>query len=284
MRITINHSMRRKRHKQVASERRQGGMAMVEFALLFPIQLFFILAILEIALIQVGRLMVSYAAYCAAHAELMGQDPTEAAVIALIPLCDEEPETVEYPGPDIDITGEPPQPGTGFNFPGWGEINKWEDARRRVYVTRLVDSSSDVLNRSTIQQEIWEPLHANSIVQHNIGGHEHRIAYQSVVYVMRLHLHLFLEGGYSQQPTQRGHHAEQSVQFHNLGHVGLDKEDTPVGIKPSRQPVKYHLVDILLQCPGILQRGQSVNINDTINAVIFFLQLDVILYGSQVVT
>jgi len=165
----INLTMRRKRHKQIASERRQGGMAMVEFALLFPIQLFFILAILEIALIQVGRLMVSYSAYCAAHAELMGQDPTEAAVIALIPLCDEEPETTEYPGPDIDITGEPLQPGTGFNFPGWGTVDKWEDARRRVFVTRLVDSSSDVLNRSTIRQEIWEPFHANSIVQHNIG-------------------------------------------------------------------------------------------------------------------
>ena len=161
--------MKKKVYKPQPNDRGRNGMAMVEFALLFPIQLFFILAILEIALIQVGRLMVSYAAYCAAHAELMGQDPTEAAVIALIPLCDEEPETTEYPGPDIDVTGEPLQPGTEFNFPGWGTVAKWEDARRRVFVTRLVDSSSDVLNRSTIQQEVWEPLHANSIVQHNIG-------------------------------------------------------------------------------------------------------------------
>lgn len=144
------------------------GQVIVEFALLFPIQLFLILAILEIALIQVGRIMVGYAAYCAAHAEVMGGDPSEAAAIALIPLCDEDAGT-RYSEIEPGVEGDAMEPGSALTFPGWGYIGKWENARNRTAVYRLKDDSSEVLNRSTIYQEIYEQYRTHSVRQHNIG-------------------------------------------------------------------------------------------------------------------
>ncbi len=144
------------------------GQAMVEFALVFPIQLFLILAILEISLIQVGRLMVGYAAYCASHAEMLGQNPNEAAALALIPLCDEDPGTY-YDEPEEGAESGYLFESSSTAFPGWGEIPKWANARSRVQVYRLVNWDSNVLNRCNIIQDEGEEMHTNRVHQHNIG-------------------------------------------------------------------------------------------------------------------
>ncbi len=156
-----------KEKKQHNGDRRRSGMAMVEFALVFPIQLFFILAILELSLLQVGRIMVSYAASCAARAELLGQDPVEAAAIALAPISDDFYTTYCYMSePDA----EPPTYSTfGYDeFPGWGRADNLVAARNRVAVFRLVDWDSNVMNRVTVINDETEEFHTNSMQQHNI--------------------------------------------------------------------------------------------------------------------
>ena len=76
------------------------GQAMVEFALVFPIQLFLTLGILQMALLMIGKEVVSYASYCAARAEIVGEDPAQAAQLACIPIAGPSGggETITIPG------------------------------------------------------------------------------------------------------------------------------------------------------------------------------------------
>lgn len=132
------------------------GQALVEFALVFPLQLVVVLFILQMALIQVGRAVVGYAAYCAARAEIMGQDPQEAAAIALIPLGDQ----------NAAATGGQTM---GDTLPGWGAQPKWNDVRSKARVYRLYSENSLVLNRVTIVQTPPEEHRINRVVQHNVA-------------------------------------------------------------------------------------------------------------------
>ena len=151
-----------------AKGRRSDGAAMLEFALIFPIQLFFILAILELSLLQVGRIMVCYAASCAARAEMLGQDPVEAAAFALAPISDDDFYTTycELGEPNAEL-----QTPSGYDYeilPGWGEVGELYTARSRVAVFRLVDPNSNVMNRVTVINDEPEDFCTNSIAQHNI--------------------------------------------------------------------------------------------------------------------
>jgi len=42
-------------------------------------------------------------------------------------------------------------------------------------------------------------------------------------------------------------------------------------------------MDIPLQGTGVLQRGQGMDINYTVNAIILILEVHIILYGSKIV-
>jgi len=136
--------------------RKTDGQAMIEFALIFPWQLIIVMFIVEMSLILVGRSVVGYAAYCAAHAEVLGQDPREAASIALIPLG-------ESASPFAMAQGETD------SLPGWGYQSKWADVRAKLQVYRLYSDKSRVLNRVNIRQDIDEYHRTRFVSQHNIG-------------------------------------------------------------------------------------------------------------------
>ena len=140
------------------------GQALVEFALVFPLQLLIVLFILQMSLIQVGRAVVSYAAYCAAHAEMLGQDPAEAAAIALIPLG-EPGAALVFELEEDELELEPP----GDVLPGWGPQPRWNDVRNKTKVYRLYDDDSLMLNRVTLRQTEYEEHRINHVRQHNIG-------------------------------------------------------------------------------------------------------------------
>lgn len=130
----------------------------MEFALVFPLQLVIVMFILEMSMILVARSVVSYAAYCAAHAEIMGQDPVQAAAIALIPLGDAN-------GPNL----LPPAGQTySDNMPGWGYQPKWSDVRGKVKVYRLFNDNNRILNRVNIIQTDSEYHKTLSVSQHNV--------------------------------------------------------------------------------------------------------------------
>jgi hypothetical protein len=64
----------------------------------------------------------------------------------------------------------------------------------------------------------------------------------------------------------------------------LNEDNALVGVNAGRQPVKHHFVDIFPQGFCAFQSGESMNIYYTIDAVIFILKDNEILYRSQVVT
>ena len=56
----------------------EGGQAMAEFAFAFPLQLFVMFAIIQLALLYVAKEVVSYASFSAARAAIVAESPEEA--------------------------------------------------------------------------------------------------------------------------------------------------------------------------------------------------------------
>jgi len=69
-----------------------------------------------------------------------------------------------------------------------------------------------------------------------------------------------------------------------LRNMRLNEHDALLGVNAGRQPVKHHFVNIFLKGFCILQSSESMNINHAIDAIIFILKGNEILYGSQIVT
>ena len=85
---------------------RQAGQAIVEYAIVFPIVLLIALSLIQLAHIFVAKQVVSYAAFCAARAALVGEDPDRAAAFVCSPIT--------------GTTGaDRPEE---FTLPGWGEL------------------------------------------------------------------------------------------------------------------------------------------------------------------
>ncbi|GEM_PF-2264941 len=89
----------------------ESGAAMVEFALVFPVQLLVFLLGLQLCLIVMAKQLVNYAAFCAARAYIVREPEEDAAAIALTPIGGLATDGKTYPSVD---------------FPGWagsGEPN-----------------------------------------------------------------------------------------------------------------------------------------------------------------
>jgi hypothetical protein len=113
-------------HSAFCTRRRRlggdGGQALVEYAIVFPIQLMLTLAIIQLAQIFVAKQVVEYAAFCGARAKLVNLSDDEARAAAVIPLssiCPSDPS-------DSNDTGSLPNPNApgphAFQLvlPGWG--------------------------------------------------------------------------------------------------------------------------------------------------------------------
>ncbi len=91
----------------------QKGTVIVEFAIVFPIMLMLVLGVIQISFMFVARTVVEYAAFAAARAELVGEDPARAAQF----VCS-------------TISGPSYTPGTGrpIVVPGWGVLPRSESS------------------------------------------------------------------------------------------------------------------------------------------------------------
>jgi len=85
--------------------RGERGQALVEFALVAPIQLLVILGVLQVVHILVGKQVLAYAAHAAARAALVGRDPDKAASM----ICS---------------AVSPISRGGGLTVPGWGKLER----------------------------------------------------------------------------------------------------------------------------------------------------------------
>ena len=131
--------------------------------------------------------------------------------------------------------------------------------------------------------------HGVGLVEDDVGGLQHRVAHQAVIdrLLGLVHLpHLFLKGGHAHQPAQGRDHAEEGVQGHDLGDVGLDEDEAPFRIDAGGQPVEDHVVYVRPDDLGVaagLHGGQGMHVHGAIDAVIVLLQVHPVLQGAHVI-
>jgi Flp pilus assembly protein TadG len=104
------------------------GQAMVEFAIVFPLQIFVTLIILQLVFLYVATHVVNFAAFAAARAELVGEDPEAAAEAICTPIAG-----------ITDIAGMP-EP---ISYPGWGTLDRSDISQERTSVNIVTPLSAD---------------------------------------------------------------------------------------------------------------------------------------------
>lgn len=114
---------------------RESGQAVAEFALAFPLLLLIVLGVIQISLMFVARAVVEYAAFAAARAEIVGEDPQRAA--EMVCSC---------------IAGPSYTQGTGktFSVPGWGVLPRSESSSIKTSV-KVIDPVGDGNGQVTVE-------------------------------------------------------------------------------------------------------------------------------------
>ncbi len=118
----------------IARARNARGQALVEYAIIFPIQLLLTLGIIQLAHIFVAKQVLEYAAFCGARAALVGLSEDEAKKAAMIPIS-------KIVGPSGSTTGDT------ISIPGWGPLSRSGAAedKTELLVTRIERSGSWVI-------------------------------------------------------------------------------------------------------------------------------------------
>ena len=115
--------------------RGEGGQAIAEFAIVFPLLLMLVLGIIQISLMFVAKSVVEYSAFAAARAELVGEDPERAAEM----ICS------SIAGPSYN-RGD----GHPITVPGWGVLPRSESASLKTSVD-VVDPIGDRNGTVTVE-------------------------------------------------------------------------------------------------------------------------------------
>ena len=110
--------------------RNEKGQAVVEFALIFPLQILVTLLILQISFLYVAEQVVNYAAFAAARAELVGEDAEQAAEAICTPIA------------GITDLGTGVEP---IYYPGWGDLDRSDISRERTYLEDDDDDDDDMV-------------------------------------------------------------------------------------------------------------------------------------------
>ncbi|HUU69998.1 MAG TPA: TadE family protein [Planctomycetota bacterium] len=177
------------------------AQALAEWAVVFPVQLFITLGVIQLALVLVARNVVSYSAHMAARAELVGADPHKAAAMICSPITWSaygerdvriEPDfglTVkgqkekdllfprpEWQGPMPDRNTGVPSSSDDTVLPGWGTLDHSALAllKTHTYATSPRDSQNDYVEVQVLYEfELIIPAVNWVFSTHRIAGHPH---------------------------------------------------------------------------------------------------------------
>ncbi len=117
------------------------GQAVVEYAIMFPILLMFTLGIIQLSLLFVARHVVEYAAFCAARAMLVEDDPEIAqgnAERAAHIVC-----SAIAGRSGVQASSNP------IEIPGWGVLPRYAASERKTRVERVGSREPDVITPET---------------------------------------------------------------------------------------------------------------------------------------
>ncbi len=105
------------------NDRRESGQAIAEFAIVFPLLLLIVLAVVQVSLFYVAKQITDYAAFSAARAELVGEDPHHAAAFVCSAIAGPTYPEGEVSGP--------------IHVPGWGALPRSESSLLKTEVDIL---------------------------------------------------------------------------------------------------------------------------------------------------
>ena len=69
-----------------------------------------------------------------------------------------------------------------------------------------------------------------------------------------------------------------------MRNMRLNEDDTLLRVNAGGQPVEHHFINVFPKGLCVLQSGESMNVHDAIDAIIFILESNVVLYRSHIVT
>jgi len=177
------------------------GQALAEWAVVFPVQLFITLGVIQLALVLLARNVVTYSAHMAARAELVGADPHKAAAMICSPItwstygerdtrvesdfgltvkAQKESGLVfprpEWQGPMPDRNTGVPSSSDDIVLPGWGTLDHSALAllKTHTYATSPRDSRNDYVEVQVLYEfELIIPGVNWVFSTHRIAGHPH---------------------------------------------------------------------------------------------------------------
>ncbi len=137
----------------------QGGQAIAEFAFAFPLQLLIMFSIMQLAMMYVGKQVVTYASYSAARSAIVAdateRSPVDSAQYAAALIC--SPIT----GPSIDgsILTSGDVTDAQIEVPGWGVLpNSGISRRLKTIVSEYERNDGEVKVTVTHYYELTFPL------------------------------------------------------------------------------------------------------------------------------
>ena len=123
--------------------------------------------------------------------------------------------------------------------------------------------------------------HQVSVVEKDVGGHQHRIVQQAHGDVVPLLHRFLLELNHPLQPVERRDAIQQPAQFAVGCHLALHKHRTAFGVHATGQVERCCGTGVLSQAAGVMGNGDGVEIHDTDKGVVGLLQINPIADGTQ---
>ena len=180
--------------------RSNDAQALAEWAVVFPVQLFITLGVVQLALVLVARDVVSYAAHSAARAEVVGADSQKAAAMicsaitwtthgmrdypvdpgfGLTVKAERLPKTLSFPawlGPQPSGDTGTPRPEDDIALPGWGKLENSNLAllKTHTFTTAKRSDHADFVEVQVLYEyELIIPAVNWAFSTHRINGHPH---------------------------------------------------------------------------------------------------------------
>ena len=113
-----------------------------------------------------------------------------------------------------------------------------------------------------------------SLIKQDIGGHQHRIGKQAGGNIICMLLRFHFELRHARQFAELRIAAQNPGEFRVLRHMGLDKHDVFLRVEAAGDILRKLLQTSAAQISRNLPDSNGVHIDDTIDALIFVLQLD----------
>ncbi len=142
--------------ESVSSHHLRRAQALVEWAIVLPMAMALTFGVCQWSLIQLQQTMVTHAAWNASRAQLVAEDPWDAAAITLIPVAgfSRNLSATDSAGNTGNYTAvEDPA-----SLPGWGDIDRSRLLRSRLDVDVLEDDWAKVTTQVTFRSELLFPF------------------------------------------------------------------------------------------------------------------------------